>query len=201
MFENPRRGRQARNFTTNVPKILVLKSSSEQIFSRKLPLGAPVLRTYWAVYDICRVQTADCRLQMSYTAYRAPRFIRVLLTKYSVSRARRDTSYNDPYRQAPPRKWYFLQPSNFVYLKWGMKKWISRGSLPFKGRYTRGILLQEQISSVCTNDFMGTIHPREQNQWPAPVGPLAQLVRALHRYRVGHGLNPGKPGHFRAFFS
>ena len=41
MFENPRRGRQARNFTTNVPKILDLKSSSEQIFSRKLPLGAP----------------------------------------------------------------------------------------------------------------------------------------------------------------
>ena len=41
MFVNPRRGRQARNFTTNVPKILVLKSPSEQIFSRKLPLGAP----------------------------------------------------------------------------------------------------------------------------------------------------------------
>ena len=40
MFENPRRGRQARNFTTNVPKILDLKSSSEQIFSRKLTLGA-----------------------------------------------------------------------------------------------------------------------------------------------------------------
>ena len=33
MFENPRRGRQARNFTTNVSKILDLKSSSEQIFS------------------------------------------------------------------------------------------------------------------------------------------------------------------------
>ena len=41
MFENPRRGRQERNFTTNNPKILDLKSSSEQIFSRKLPLGAP----------------------------------------------------------------------------------------------------------------------------------------------------------------
>ena len=41
MFENPRRGREARNFTTSVPKILVLKSSSEQIFSRKLRLGAP----------------------------------------------------------------------------------------------------------------------------------------------------------------
>ena len=33
MFENPRRGREARNFTTNVPKILDLKSSFEQIFS------------------------------------------------------------------------------------------------------------------------------------------------------------------------
>ena len=40
-FENPRRGMQARNFTTNVPKILDLKSSSEQIFFRKLSLGAP----------------------------------------------------------------------------------------------------------------------------------------------------------------
>ena len=33
MFENPRRGRQARSFTKNVPKILDLKSSFEQIFS------------------------------------------------------------------------------------------------------------------------------------------------------------------------
>ena len=33
MFENPKRGRQARNFTTNVPRTLDLKSSSEQIFS------------------------------------------------------------------------------------------------------------------------------------------------------------------------
>ena len=32
-FENPRRGRLARDFTTNAPKILDLKSSSEQIFS------------------------------------------------------------------------------------------------------------------------------------------------------------------------
>ena len=43
MFENPRKGRQARNFKTNVPKILDLKSSSEQIFSenwRWVPLMA-----------------------------------------------------------------------------------------------------------------------------------------------------------------
>ena len=32
---------EARNFTANVPKILGLKSSSEQIFFRKLSLGAP----------------------------------------------------------------------------------------------------------------------------------------------------------------
>ena len=37
-FENPRRGRQAEND----PKILDLKSSSEQIIFRKLSLGAPV---------------------------------------------------------------------------------------------------------------------------------------------------------------
>ena len=44
MFENPTRGSQAKNFTTNVPKILDLKSSSEQIFFRKLSLGAPEYR-------------------------------------------------------------------------------------------------------------------------------------------------------------
>ena len=43
LLENPRRGMQARNFTPNVPKILDLKSSSEQIFCRKLSLGAPVV--------------------------------------------------------------------------------------------------------------------------------------------------------------
>ena len=41
LFENPRRGLDARNFTTNVPKILDLKSSSGQMFFRKLSLGVP----------------------------------------------------------------------------------------------------------------------------------------------------------------
>ena len=41
LFENPKKGMRARKFTTNVPKILDLKSSSEQIFFRKLSLGAP----------------------------------------------------------------------------------------------------------------------------------------------------------------
>ena len=41
MFENPTRCRQARNFTTNAPKIKDLKLSSEQIIFPKLTLGAP----------------------------------------------------------------------------------------------------------------------------------------------------------------
>ena len=40
-FENPRRGRQARNLSENDPKILDLKSSSEQI------RGAPVKIQPW----------------------------------------------------------------------------------------------------------------------------------------------------------
>ena len=43
MFENPtRRGSQARNFTTNVSKILDLKSSSEQNFSENWRWVPPV---------------------------------------------------------------------------------------------------------------------------------------------------------------
>ena len=48
MFENPRRGRQPKNFTTNVPKILDLKSSSEQIFSencRWVPPSCPEFKS------------------------------------------------------------------------------------------------------------------------------------------------------------
>ena len=59
MFENPRRGRQARNFKTNVPKILVLKSSSEQIFSRKLPLGAPDYTPSLHHYDYLKKSEND----------------------------------------------------------------------------------------------------------------------------------------------
>ena len=33
-----------------------------------------------------------------------------------------------------------------------------------------------------------------------PVGLLAQLVRALHRYRRGQGSSPGKPDFFRLSF-
>ena len=66
MFENPRRGRQARNFATNAPKILDLKSSSEQIFSRKLPLGAPDLSI---VGRICADFGPDCSLFVKSTKF------------------------------------------------------------------------------------------------------------------------------------
>ena len=46
MFENARRGRQARNFATNVPKILDLKSSTEQVFSENWRL-VPLFIILW----------------------------------------------------------------------------------------------------------------------------------------------------------
>ena len=62
MFENPRRGRQARNFTTNVPKIVDLKSSSEQIFSencRWVPLYHIKLDIWTCFVDQCNGQKRD----------------------------------------------------------------------------------------------------------------------------------------------
>ena len=44
MFENPRSGRQARNFTTNVRKILDQKIVFRKDIFQKLTLGAPDLR-------------------------------------------------------------------------------------------------------------------------------------------------------------
>ena len=51
MFKNPRRGKQARNFTTNVPKILDLKSSSEQIFSESIR-WVPLIDVELIVYNL-----------------------------------------------------------------------------------------------------------------------------------------------------
>ena len=64
MFENPRRDMQARHFTTNVRKILHLKSSSEQIFSenyRWVPLnnkiqGVITFVTTWVMFWKISVQ-------------------------------------------------------------------------------------------------------------------------------------------------
>ena len=52
MLENPRRGWQARNFTTNVPKILDLKSSSEQIFSENCRWVPLIFKKYNVQYSV-----------------------------------------------------------------------------------------------------------------------------------------------------
>ena len=59
MLENPSRGMQARNFTTNVPKILDLKSTSEQIFFQKLSLGAPDLPRDNQIYTLACSRPRD----------------------------------------------------------------------------------------------------------------------------------------------
>ena len=57
-FENPRRGGQAWNLTTNVPKILYLKSSSEQIFSKNcrwVPLICYLYFNHFFVHGLWQV--------------------------------------------------------------------------------------------------------------------------------------------------
>ena len=69
-FENPRRGKQARNLTTHVPKILDLKSSSEPIFSKNcrwLPLH-DVLFTSDLTCDVLQQSSFYIRVQsMTYS--------------------------------------------------------------------------------------------------------------------------------------
>ena len=91
MFENPRRGRQARNFTANAPKILDLKSSSEQIFSRKLPLGAHVPSS---VYKLFTTQNSSIRS----IAHRGPVLWNILISK---DKNFSNTSYKNPKRKTP----------------------------------------------------------------------------------------------------
>ena len=56
MFENPRRGRQARNLTTNVPKILDLKSSSEQKFSKNCRWVPPAIGSAFDFFVSSKMQ-------------------------------------------------------------------------------------------------------------------------------------------------
>ena len=60
MFENPRRGRQAENFTTNIPKILDLKSFSEQIFSDNERWVPPFILQQWGILDFSCAVSSFC---------------------------------------------------------------------------------------------------------------------------------------------
>ena len=63
MFEVTRGGRQAINFKTNVSKILDLKLSSEQIFFRKLQLGAPDIASANMTPVVQKVDSAIHRIK------------------------------------------------------------------------------------------------------------------------------------------
>ena len=63
-FENPRRGRQARNLSENDPKILDLKSSSEQIILRKLSLGAPAKTMEIMINNVAKLQGENRTVMM-----------------------------------------------------------------------------------------------------------------------------------------
>ena len=60
MFENPSRGWQVRNFTTNVPKILDLKSSSEQIFSENWRWVPLLYTSRWTVRSAHTLLMNNC---------------------------------------------------------------------------------------------------------------------------------------------
>ena len=84
-FENPRRGRQARNFSENDPKILDLKSSSKQIIFRKLSLGAPAITFISFTYVNATIKLLENwialsmpRVVESTTVYEALKNFRVL---------------------------------------------------------------------------------------------------------------------------
>ena len=82
MFENRRRGRQARNFTTNVPKILHLKSSSEQIFSENWR-WVPLLNALEYIYIyILKFPTFYKNLCIPYfSQLRRHKFLRIICFK------------------------------------------------------------------------------------------------------------------------
>ena len=105
MFENPRRGRQARN----VPKILDLKSSSEQIFSRKLPLGAPAQCLAVVELQSSQLSTAVTRRLKPYTCiFFREHFLYNALKTFPVTQ----------FRSSERRKLHFTE-SNFTNLPGG----------------------------------------------------------------------------------
>ena len=109
MFENPRRGRQARTFTANAPKILDLKSSSEQIFSRKLPLGAPAQCLAVVELQSSQLSTAVARRLKPYTC--------IFFREYFLYNALKTFPVTQ-FRSSERRKLHFTE-SNFTNLPGG----------------------------------------------------------------------------------
>ena len=83
--ENPRRGRDARNLTTNVPKILDLnsKSSSEQIFSKNCRWEPLKWTNVYLVGLMSRIMKSEHSLALSQVSAKAKMSI-LLSTKLSL---------------------------------------------------------------------------------------------------------------------
>ena len=79
MFENPRRGRQARNFGKNVPKILDLKSSSNRYFP-KIDVGCP-----WLVYHDCHNHFAGSVSDVSYCHFNVKPFLMRFYLHFNIN--------------------------------------------------------------------------------------------------------------------
>ena len=60
------------------------------------------------------------------------------------------------------------------------------------------LIYEFHIFIISSSSFPGILRTNLIDQ--LPVGLLAQLVRALHRYRRGQSSNPSKPDFFRLSF-
>ena len=85
MFENPRRGRQAKNHTKNVPEILDLKSSSEKVFCRHSN-SYPVECKHSAVARGLQDFNCPCSVSYSRRVLGIPEWVRIsnALCRYIV---------------------------------------------------------------------------------------------------------------------
>ena len=85
MFENPRRGRQAKNLTKNVPEILDLKSSSEKVFCRHSN-SYPVECKHSAVARGLQDFNCSCSVSYSRRVLGIPEWVRIsnALCRYIV---------------------------------------------------------------------------------------------------------------------
>ena len=85
MFENPRRGRQAKNLTKNVPEILDLKSSSEKVFCRHSN-SYPVECKHSAVARGLQDFNCSCSVSYSRLVLGIPEWVRIsnALCRYIV---------------------------------------------------------------------------------------------------------------------
>ena len=95
--ENPRRGREARNFTTNVPEILDLKWSSEQIFSKNWRWVPPVGSLSCCRFCLCLYYMISCCHPSSWTLWSSCAVVCLISTILYISiTTKRDTFFYYP---------------------------------------------------------------------------------------------------------